>query len=77
MPLYRRVSHLVEATQWHPGEVVEGVIVPAPGDGDPHVLTLRGAIRVEPGDWIVTGPNGDRYPLPSDVFVESYVREGT
>ena len=75
MPSYRRIPHVVEAVQWHPGDVVEGVIVPVPGDGDPHVLTLRGPIRVEPGDWIVTGSNGDRYPVPSDVFVESYVRE--
>lgn len=75
MPRYRRVPHLVEAMQWHPGVVVEGVIVPVPGDGDPHVITLRGAIRVEPGDWIITGPNGDRYPVASDVFSASYARE--
>ncbi len=32
-------------------------------EGAPVVQTLEGKMHVSPGDWIITGVKGERYPL--------------
>jgi hypothetical protein len=34
--------------------------------------TLEGGHKVCPGDWIITGVKGERYPCKPDIFNETY-----
>lgn len=34
--------------------------------------TLEGGYTVCPGDWIITGVKGERYPCKPDIFAETY-----
>ena len=36
--------------------------------------TLEGGHVVCPGDWIITGVQGEHYPCKPDIFVETYER---
>ena len=36
------------------------------------VSTLEGVARAEPGDWIVTAPDGSSWPVPDEVSRRSY-----
>jgi hypothetical protein len=56
-----------------------------PGDkpceqcGEPHHIhgwidTLEQGHRVCPGDWIITGVKGERYPCKPDIFAATYER---
>jgi len=37
-----------------------------------YIETLDGAVEVTPGDWIITGVKGEKYPCKPDVFEETY-----
>lgn len=34
--------------------------------------TLEGTMRAEPGDWIITGVQGEQYPCKPDIFAATY-----
>jgi hypothetical protein len=34
--------------------------------------TLEGIMTVCPGDWIITGVNGEHYPCKPDIFAKTY-----
>lgn len=34
--------------------------------------TLEGAHQVTPGDWIITGVKGEKYPCKPDIFALTY-----
>jgi len=36
------------------------------------IRTLEGWHEVTPGDWIITGIKGERYPCKPDIFEASY-----
>ena len=36
------------------------------------IHTLEGAMRAEPGDWIVRGVKGEGYPVKPDIFELTY-----
>jgi hypothetical protein len=36
------------------------------------IKTLEGEHRAEPGDMIITGVKGERYPCKPDIFVQTY-----
>lgn len=36
------------------------------------IETLEGAMKVTPGDWIITGVKGERYPCKPDIFELTY-----
>ena len=36
------------------------------------IQTLEGDMTAEPGDWIITGVKGERYPCKPDIFAETY-----
>lgn len=36
------------------------------------IKTLEGWHRVRPGDWIITGVKGERYPCKPDIFEMTY-----
>lgn len=36
------------------------------------INTLEGPLRAAPGDWIITGVRGEKYPCKPDVFEKTY-----
>lgn len=41
--------------------------------GHKHVITtLEGEMRVEVGDWVITGIAGEHYPCKPDIFAATY-----
>lgn len=36
------------------------------------VTTPNGGVDVEPGEWILTGIKGEKYPIKDHIFRESY-----
>ena len=36
------------------------------------VQTLEGQLHASPGDWIITGIRGEKYPCKPDVFEKTY-----
>lgn len=59
MAKYRKRPVVIEAHQW------EG---PEPLD----IETKEGTMRADPGDWIITGVKGERYPCKPDIFEMTY-----
>lgn len=77
MAKYRKKPIVVDAVQWHGFE--DGPhnlgVVPynSPGDeGFGYIKTLEGGHIVTPGDWIITGVKGERYPCKPDIFELTY-----
>lgn len=40
--------------------------------GREFVQTLEGQMNVSPGDWIITGVQGEHYPCKPDIFAATY-----
>jgi hypothetical protein len=36
------------------------------------IFTLEGVMVAQPGDYIVTGVKGERYPVKPDIFYATY-----
>lgn len=36
------------------------------------IKTLEGNMKASPGDWIITGVHGERYPCKPDIFEKTY-----
>lgn len=36
------------------------------------VETLEGKMKGQPGDWLVIGVNGEKYPIAQDIFKKTY-----
>lgn len=36
------------------------------------IETLEGTMLAQPGDWIITGVKGERYPCKPDIFAATY-----
>lgn len=80
---YRKKPIVIEAEQWWPGSDVEGVEQPIPYSiaEENHIddfwrygwiKTLEGGHIVSPGDYIITGIKGEKYPCKTDIFKETY-----
>lgn len=41
------------------------------------IKTLEGVAVVTPGDWIITGIKGEKYPCKPDIFAATYELEGS
>lgn len=41
-------------------------------DREMNIETLEGVMHAEPGDWIITGVNRERYPCKPDIFEKTY-----
>ncbi|KAA9218307.1 MULTISPECIES: hypothetical protein [Aerococcus] len=39
---------------------------------DKVINTLEGKLLAKKGDWIVTGVNGEQYPVKSEIFEKTY-----
>lgn len=85
---FRKRPVVIEAIQWFPGVEIAGVVMHQPPDAmiggrgggeqrfpqDPYpvIATLEGLMRVSPGDWIITGVKGEKYPCKPDIFDATY-----
>jgi hypothetical protein len=79
MSKYRKKPVVIEAEQWIPGKLVAGVTELVYDDHGKTVSqnrgmieTLEGPLHVSPGDWIITGVKGEKYPCKPDIFEETY-----
>ncbi len=36
------------------------------------IATMEGTMTASPGDWIITGIKGERYPCKPDIFEATY-----
>lgn len=41
-------------------------------DKDMYIETLEGVHHASPGDWIITGVKGEKYPCKPDIFEQTY-----
>ena len=78
MARYRKKPIVVEAEQWFPGKKIVGVEERETGDPITEVRgviqTLEWVMTAIPGDWIITGIKGERYPCKRDIFEATYER---
>ena len=76
MPKFRKKPVVIEAHQFFDDKPFpEGVCdcgeKPAEIAGA-HIHTLEGTHEVSPGDWVITGIQGERYPCKPDIFAATY-----
>ena len=73
MPKYRKKPIVVDAEQFHlkVGKWPEGVLIDRL-QNFAYIETLEGRMRVQDGDWIVTGIKGEKYPVKDKIFKETY-----
>ncbi len=75
MAKFRKKPVVIEAEQWH--GMMRGPhnldIVSYRAEGElGWIETLEGGHVVTPGDWIITGVKGERYPCKPDIFEQTY-----
>lgn len=74
---FRKKPIIIEAEQWQPGKKINGV-----WEDKEDVLgckmqigkisTLEGIMMVSPGDWIITGCEGEKYAIKDRIFKKTY-----
>jgi len=84
---YRKKPVVIEAEQWFPEKEIEDVLwdetVMCSASSErgiehtravvqPYIQTLEGKMYVSPGDWIITGVKGEKYPCKPDIFEATY-----
>lgn len=81
---FRKKPVVIEAVQWvgDPGEMP---VPPAPSEVLRQrslldlpwweIKTIEGWLKLTPGDWIITGVKGERYPCKPDIFAMTYEPE--
>lgn len=57
MNKFRKKPVVVEAYQIHEELIIQ---------------TLEGPLKAWPGDWVITGINGEKYPCKPDIFQKTY-----
>lgn len=63
-----------EAKPWPAGVIYKDLYDPAHERADHRywIETLEGGHEVTPGDWIITGVKGEKYPCKPDIFALTY-----
>ena len=77
---YRKRPVVIDAVKYEPDKGIEDGIeeinghMMADGKGvpTPYINTLEGKHYISPGDWIITGVKGERYPIKGDIFEMTY-----
>ena len=83
MSRFRKKPVVIEAEQWFPDKEIEGVTqftispgIAAAGGCKPGtramIDTLEGPMTVSPGDWVITGVEGEKYPCKPHIFAKTY-----
>ena len=66
---FRKKPVVIEAVQWFPCATVPGVVNHGAWGS---IDTLEGTMRVDSGDWVITGVKGEKYPCKPDIFAATY-----
>jgi hypothetical protein len=74
---FRKKPIVVEAIQWFSGIHIFGVYKKISDHvclkfNVAYIKILEGEMKVNEGDWIITGINGERYPCKPDIFEKTY-----
>lgn len=75
---YRKKPIVIEAFQWFPEMgAVGGLSLHHLHDGSSayFIETLEGLMHVSPGDYIITGVAGEKYPCKPSIFEQTYEKE--
>ena len=73
MAKYRKKPIVIEAEQWDIDKDIEGVTYINLNNQQMGVIqTLEGHMIVSPGDWIITGIKGEKYPVKDEIFKITY-----
>ena len=72
MGRYVKKQLVVEAVQWFKHGDHPAVIADEGNESLGYIDTLEGRLRIEPGDWIITGIAGESYPCKADIFAQLY-----
>lgn len=87
MAKFRKKPVVIGAEQWFPGKHIEGVTqqteynIPCFDEFDSSerhywgIRTLEGVMEVNPGDWVITGVQGEKYPCKPEIFALTYEHE--
>ena len=73
MGRYVKKPIVVEAVQWFRHGDHPAVVADSGDDSVGYIDTLEGRLRVEPGDWVITGVAGEHYPCKPDIFAKLYM----
>lgn len=74
MGRYLKKQVAVDAVQWFKHGDHPAVVADAGGDRVGYIDTPEGRLRVEPGDWVITGVAGEHYPCKPQIFERLYTR---
>ena len=76
MGKFQKKPVVIDAEQWFPGRDVDGVVEQPPSGPNEEpigiVKTLEGDMIARPGDWIITGVEGEKYPCKDEIFQKTY-----
>jgi hypothetical protein len=76
MPQFRKKPVVIEAVQFEENSLngwPQGVVKDSESSTGYAIDTLEGrALEVTPGDWIITGVKGEKYPCKPDIFDATY-----
>lgn len=80
MSKYRKKPVVIDAVQFTGQNIQEiwdefGVAdIYGPVEDDPcaYIFTLEGKMKVDIGDWVIQGVNGEHYPCKTDIFDKTY-----
>ncbi len=70
---YLKRPLVIHAARWFKHGDHPAVVAQSEADPVGYVDTPEGRLRVDPGDWIITGIAGENYPCKPDVFDQLYV----
>ena len=72
MGRYVKKQLVVDAVQWFKHGDHPAVVADENNYSIGYIDTLEGRLRIEPGDWIITGIAGESYPCKADIFDQLY-----
>jgi hypothetical protein len=72
MARYLKKSLVVDAAQWFKPGDHPAVLAELGQDAVGYIETPEGRLRVDPGDWVITGVSGENYPCKPDIFEQLY-----
>jgi hypothetical protein len=72
MSRYLKKQVVVEAVQWFKHGDHPAVFPESAADDFGYIDTPEGRLRVEAGDWIITGIAGENYPCKPEIFEQLY-----
>ena len=68
---FRKKPVVIEAVKFDGVNLPEGVLR-EPGNINGYIETLEGRMDVRPGEWVITGIRGEKYPCKPDIFSATY-----